>query len=777
MKKGFTLMELLGSVVIMSIVLTIATISVVAIINSAKQKAYNTQVQLIVSKAKDWALDNETKLTPDGGINFIDLSTLVSSGYVDNPTISDPRNGSTMSGCIVIIYNSDTSQYEYRYSDSACSVEQAKYGPTWSSNNPKDVEVGTTYVYGTVKAYSQSSTKNELKVTGPTLNIVDKDGNIIKANVDTMDTSYVTRIYSLTYSAYDPIYKYTFHNTDYVIVKDRTAPIITLGPTKETEKSGSIILDTKSTDGSADIYLLTDSNTKYAVTDMVVNDNSCDGLTEDARSNNNCGTTLTETMSTATIDISKPFTWLNASPIDVTYEAKDSSNNTTKYVVHYYVAPKSYAFDEAKDSDIEIYYPGIYELSGSGAQGGNGTEKGGLGGSIAGTTTLNFKDIIHVSVGNQGGGGQGATGTIGYANGGKSTIISKSGTTLLVAAGGGAGGSTAGGNGGSGEGTGGTAPAVCTGTYGYVYTDGSDTTSSGEEVCSTKRTSEASPNPPSACSSGTGATGTNGSGGGSSGSITYNAHRCSPVHDSCRTWNYCQSTACGCATWNYCQSSECGCATWNTCSNSACGYASCAASNCGRYCSGGWYWNWCYTADCGCASYSGWSYNATELKCTNQDDSSCTDNCSQYDFEYEYQKGVTYSSAGGCKTKLYNRSCSGYNYCQSSDCDSHCEGWTYYTCQSSECGYASCATSGCGCQTYSSCRTSGCGCETYASCRTSSCGCETWNWKDGGYDYSATSTGNGAQGGRSSVQNGVTQTSKSDGDKSVNGIANISIVK
>ena len=39
-----------------------------------------------------------------------------------------------------------------------------------------------------------------------------------------------------------------------------------------------------------------------------------------------------------------------------------------------------------------------------------------------------------------------------------------------------------------------------------------------------------------------------------------------------------------------------------------------------------------------------------------------------------------------------------------------------------------CATSGCGCQTYSSCRTSGCGCETYASCRTSSCGCETWKW-------------------------------------------------
>jgi type IV pilus assembly protein PilA len=83
-KKGFTLVELLGGIVILSIILLIAVPTISNITNRQKAKAYNTQVSLILAKAQDWALKNVDNLAPDYGINFVDLSSLVSQGYVDN---------------------------------------------------------------------------------------------------------------------------------------------------------------------------------------------------------------------------------------------------------------------------------------------------------------------------------------------------------------------------------------------------------------------------------------------------------------------------------------------------------------------------------------------------------------------------------------------------------------------------------------------------------------------------------------------------------------------
>ena len=717
MKKGFTLMELLGSVVIMSIVLTIATISVVAIINSAKQKAYNTQVQLIVSKAKDWALDNETKLTPDGGINFIDLSTLVSSGYVDNPTISDPRNGSTMSGCIVIIYNSDTSQYEYRYSDSVCSLEQSKYGPTWTYSNVSTVEVGTTFQFPNMKAVSTSTDKKSLDIKGPQIDIVDDKHNIIVAKVDTVDTSYVGRIYGITYTAYDPTYKYTFSTEYFVKVVDTNNPVITMGDTKGTEKKNA---------STGYVYVLQGSNqTAYSVMNMVVTDNSCSGMTYAAQANNNCSTTLIAHPDKTTISLA------NTGQIDVKYSATDLSNNTGYYTVHYYVAERSYAFNNKGEYDVTIHYPGTYTIEGNGAKGSNGTKAGGNGGYISGTVTLNFGDAIHISVGGVGGGAVGATNTTGYANGGKSTIISKSGTSLLIAAGGGAGGSlTAGGNGGSGSGAGGAWPKVCDG-----ITDNPNPYPS--DVCPTK-SSEALPNPPTACTSAArGSYGTNGSGGGSSGSLTFPAHTCEKVQDTCKQWNNCQNSSCGHTSCP--NEAACGCAVRNSCPD----------SSCGTYCAGYWYYNTCYAC-----------YNNV---------------CDSGHYYCDPAGYLVGSECAASETAVGNNTSWGATW----QCDSWSKQW--YACQSSACGsscsdleYNSCQNSNCSCNMASSCVNDSC---PYASCETSGCGCSVWNYKDGGSNYTGTSYGYGGQGGTSSLNVSVSQVTKTNGNSSGDGNAKITIVQ
>jgi len=818
MKKGFTLMELLGSVVIMSIVLTIATISVISVINSSKQKAYNTQVQLIVSKAKDWALNNETKLTPDGGINFIELSTLVSSGYIDNSTVSDPRNGSTMTGCVVVTYNSETSQYDYKYSDSSCAVEQEKYGPTWTSTNPTTVEVGTIFSYGSVTAQSQSSKKNELTVTGPTIDIVDGEHKVLTSNVDVVDTSYVGRIYSLTYYAYDPIYKFTFKNTYYLTVVDKKAPVITIGKLTGTEEIGPVILDTQEGDGQADVYVLTDSESKYPVIDMIVDDNSCDGLTEDARSKNNCGATLKETMTATTIDLTKPLTLLNESPTNVTYTATDSSGNKTSYTVHYYVAPKGCIYPATKDFTYnnpgdyycQIYYPYEYVLTGNGAQGGttNSSYPGGNGGYISGSIKLEFGDQIKISIGNVEGGGAAASGTENSKAGGKSTTITRirKGTSnyvneqLLVAAGGGAGGSlSSGGDGGSGTGAGADWPAVCYGKFGTQFgnqygsptinIDTTDTTSSGSAVCPYKET-DATPTIPTKCSTARGGAGTNGSGGGSSGTLTFPAHQCVASHDptyACKNITNpdgCEKSNFGCEYPSSCAHQNFGCKTWNQCDT----WGTCSQPDtCTQY----------YSCVNG---YTDWTFDSTQLACGPKDDDCDSSNCSQYDFTDELQYGSSYSSGGGCKTKIYSRS---YTY---GTCSYDYACTSYYSCVVGQHNCDPCtsyytsieflsrdsrpwqervdaAAALCGCAThYSATEWLNANSSNYSTNQNfqsaaNLCGCSVYNWVDTGTYNSEVSYGYGAQGGTSGVYNNTDLIKATPGSNPGNGSATVILNK
>jgi prepilin-type N-terminal cleavage/methylation domain-containing protein len=542
-RKGFTLVELLGAIVILAIVLIIAVPTISSITNNQKSKAYNAQVSLILAKAQDWALKNVDNLAPDYGINFVDLSSLVSQGYVDNTSINDPRDGTNMNGCIVITYNTSTSQYDYSYSDLTCSEEEAKYGPEFSKSssngdslaNPETVEVGQIFSLPTITAKSKSSAANDLVVTGPEIHVINADGTVLNS-IDVVDTSYVDRYYSLTYSAYDAAYKYTFQHTYYVKVVDTVGPVITMGTTKGTEK--------KDADKQTIYVLLDTAQTSYSVMTMNVYDNSCDPtFTEDAKKANNCAN-LKITSDKTTISLA------TAGTTDVKYSVSDMKN-TTYYTLHYVVAQTSYTYTSG-ENDIIIQYPGTYKLEGYGAQGGTGSSAGGNGGYIAGTISLNVGDVVHVSVGAVGSGGAGATSTSGYANGGSSTIFSKSSVNLLIAAGGGAGGSTAGGAGGSGTGAGGSKPANC---------------------------------------GAAGTAGSNGSGGGSSGSCTYSYH----VYKSC-TGSSC-STCCSSVGFN--NTGDCSqnqpytsCSTWSGggCSASVCSTGT--RDSCSSCCSS-------YTYDCG----------------------------------------------------------------------------------------------------------------------------------------------------------------------------------
>lgn len=84
MKKGFTLAELLGVIVILSLIALITVPSITDTLQNYKIKLCNTQLEEIISAAKTWGADNLVKLpSSEGQTKTVSLKTLSDYGYID----------------------------------------------------------------------------------------------------------------------------------------------------------------------------------------------------------------------------------------------------------------------------------------------------------------------------------------------------------------------------------------------------------------------------------------------------------------------------------------------------------------------------------------------------------------------------------------------------------------------------------------------------------------------------------------------------------------------
>lgn len=81
--KGFTLVELLTVMALLSIIAFIVYPTVEDYVSGARNKAYNTQIDNIEAAAKNWAADNISKLPDEGETYTITLGTLISGNYID----------------------------------------------------------------------------------------------------------------------------------------------------------------------------------------------------------------------------------------------------------------------------------------------------------------------------------------------------------------------------------------------------------------------------------------------------------------------------------------------------------------------------------------------------------------------------------------------------------------------------------------------------------------------------------------------------------------------
>lgn len=120
MKKGFTLVELLAVIVILGIIAIIAVPTIFNLITDSREKLYDEQVFQIENAAKKWAVEN---ISDDGTNNEnhfvtdVSINDLIDTGFLENREIVDPRDNSTMNGCVKINYSKDYNQYTYKYQE------------------------------------------------------------------------------------------------------------------------------------------------------------------------------------------------------------------------------------------------------------------------------------------------------------------------------------------------------------------------------------------------------------------------------------------------------------------------------------------------------------------------------------------------------------------------------------------------------------------------------------------------------------------------------------
>ena len=72
-KKGFTLVELLATIIVLGLLTLLASTSVTKVLKESKGDLYTTQIKLVKSAAEAWGAENIDKLPNSGDCKYLTI--------------------------------------------------------------------------------------------------------------------------------------------------------------------------------------------------------------------------------------------------------------------------------------------------------------------------------------------------------------------------------------------------------------------------------------------------------------------------------------------------------------------------------------------------------------------------------------------------------------------------------------------------------------------------------------------------------------------------------
>ena len=124
MKKAFTLIELLGVLILLAVIALITFPIIDKTLSNAKNEAYERQKENIIEAARLYVTENGNYSTEKEKLYF---QTMMDAGFLKDGDILDPRDSSKeMPGCVIYNWNNSKNQYIFEYDESCVAPTQGE---------------------------------------------------------------------------------------------------------------------------------------------------------------------------------------------------------------------------------------------------------------------------------------------------------------------------------------------------------------------------------------------------------------------------------------------------------------------------------------------------------------------------------------------------------------------------------------------------------------------------------------------------------------------------
>ena len=263
-KKGFTLVELLAVIIILSLVLVIAVPSVNKYIKQSKEKAYDTQISTIIEAAQAYASANSGLLPrKEEFVVKITLGQLKSSGLIKEE-VKNPNDDKYFDDALTIEIKKKGETYTYDIVESTITTRDGEKSPIINLNGSPMVTYNLNATYTELGASATDSDGNAIS------NIVIDKSNLVMSAEGIYQVKYTaTDTKGISSTVYRNVYvsnnKYANGTAIYFNPNSNSVCSKAEATSNTSKSNGCMKWYTFNDDGSSTVNLLLDHNTTATV--------------------------------------------------------------------------------------------------------------------------------------------------------------------------------------------------------------------------------------------------------------------------------------------------------------------------------------------------------------------------------------------------------------------------------------------------------------------------------------------------------------------------------